>query len=166
VSPLSAMPRSEQRRKRPARSVGLLLGLAIVAAVIRLAGSDPPPATAVVERAALSHPVGPGPVDVQRSVSGFALRISINPNRAGTQNSVRMVIRAHGRPVRHAKVTVTFTMQAMAMGTMRFPMPESPAGVYRYTGPAPMMAGDWRLSFRVKPSAGPSAALTVSDRVD
>lgn len=145
------------RRRRFAAPA--LLGAVLVAAVVRSTASDH--AASAAERGA----VGPGKVSVTRTVDPFALRLSIDPNRAGARNSVSLQVRAHGNPVRHAQVSVTFTMPAMAMGEMRFRLTEKRAGVYRYTGPAPTMSGTWRLVFLVKPASGPARTLTVEDRV-
>jgi hypothetical protein len=151
---------AEHRPTRPRRfAAPALVGAALVAAVVHFAESDH--AASAAERDA----VGPGKVSVTRTVDPFALRLSIDPNRAGARNSVSLQVRAHGKSVRRAQVSVTFTMPAMAMGEMRFKLTEKRAGVYRYTGPAPTMSGAWRLVFLVKAASGLARTLTVEDRV-
>ncbi len=77
-----------------------------------------------------------------------------------------LTISSHGQPVRHAVVTVNFTMLGMSMGTLIFPLPEKRPGRYVYNGPATTMPGNWRLAFRVKLKSGQRLAASVQDRVN
>ena len=110
--------------------------------------------------------VGPGRVDTLLHATNSTLGLSIAPNRSGAWNSVVLTISSHGYPVRHAAVTVNFTMLDMSMGTFSFPLPERHPGRYVYDRPATTMPGNWQLAFRVKLKSGQRLAASVQDHVN
>jgi YtkA-like len=110
--------------------------------------------------------VGPGPVVTLLHASDSTFGLSIAPNRSGAWNSVVLTISRLGEPVRHAAVTVSFTMLDMSMGRLVFSMSEKRPGRYVYVGPATTMPGQWQLAFRVKLQSGQRMATSVQDHVN
>lgn len=164
---------SESSKRDQARTNRRSLRLAVVAllgcgavavfAVLVASGKQP---TAVAAESHSATNVGPGRVDTFLHATGGTLGLSIAPNRSAAWNSVVLTITSHGQPVRHAAVTVTFTMFDMSMGTLTFPLPERHPGRYVYNGPATAMPGSWRLAFRVKLKSGQRLAASVRDHVN
>jgi hypothetical protein len=159
--------RDEARRNRRSLSlaVAVLLGCGALAvfAVLVTSGNQH---RAVAAESRATTGVGPGRVDTLLHASDGTLGLSIAPNRAGAWNSVVLTINSHGQPVRHAAVTVNFTMLDMSMGTLTFPLPEKRPGRYVYNGPATTMPGNWQLAFRVKLKSGQRLAASVRDHVN
>jgi hypothetical protein len=132
--------------------------IAAVAAVALIVGALP------AGGAAASVPVGPGPVTAEKVASDPPMRLTVSPNHGGGRNRVVLAI-GGATPVRHAKVALAFSMLTMAMGPMRFRMPETRAGVYAYEGPLPSMRGAWRLSFTIALTTGRRLSIVVDDTV-
>ena len=159
--------RDEARTNRRSLSlaVAVLLGCGALAvfAVLVTSGSQH---RAVAAESKTASNVGPGRVDTLLHANNSTLGLSIAPNRSGAWNLVVLTISSHGHPVRHAAVTVNFTMLDMSMGTFTFPLPERQPGRYVYDGPAPTMPGNWQLAFRVKLKSGQRLAASVQDHVN
>ncbi len=154
------------RDRRSLSLVGaLLLGCGALGGVAVLVAGDNEHLAVAAESQAVRH-VGPGRVDTLLHASNTTLGLSIAPNRSGAENSVALVISSHGQPVRDAAVTVNFTMLAMSMGTLTFPLREKQPGRYVYNGPATTMPGNWQLAFRVKLKSGQRLAASLQDRVN
>lgn len=141
----------------------LSCGALAVFAVLVASGKQP---TAAAAESQTATSVGPGRVDTLLHASDKTLGLSIAPNRSAAWNSVVLTITSHGQPVRHATVTVNFTMLYMSMGTLIFPLSEKHPGRYVYDGPATTMPGYWQLAFRVKLKSGQRLAASVQDRVN
>lgn len=152
-------------RRTLARAVAVLLAWGALAGVAALVAGGNEPVAIAAEGQAAAH-VGPGRVDTLLHASNITLALSIAPNRSGAANSVVLSISSHGQPVRHAAVTVNFTMPDMSMGTLTFPLREKRLGRYVYNGPATTMPGNWQLAFRVKLKSGQRLAASVQDRVN
>ena len=69
-----------------------------------------------------------------------------------TSNHVAIRVTRHGKAVRDATVSVTYTILDMPMAPSAETVHETSAGVYSGRGPAVSMSGRWRLSIRVAPS--------------
>jgi len=109
--------------------------------------------------------VGPGPVATAVARDGHIVVLSIRPNRAFAWNTISLSI-GRGRTALHgARVTLSFAMPAMAMGTQTFVLREGAPGTYSYLGPALVMPGNWNLTLRAVPRHGPVFSALISDRV-
>jgi copper transport protein len=134
-----------------------LLLLAAVMAVAAACGSDRR------ARPSIGH-VGPGPV--ARTVAHGAYRVSLRlaPNRPAVRNRLAVRVTQGGRPVTGAKVTASFAMVEMDMGTSADRLRERSPGVYAGRTSRLIMAGDWRLGVEVRPRSGAPFAVRVVDR--
>jgi copper transport protein len=63
-------------------------------------------------------------------------------------------ITKNGAPVRHADVTMKFTMLDMEMGQQGYELPETAPGVYERSAPALVMVGHWGLTYDIRPPGG------------
>ncbi|HEY1478859.1 MAG TPA: FixH family protein [Gaiellales bacterium] len=133
-----------------------VLGIGVIAAAIAA-----PAASA--DRAAIQ--VGPGPVHASLPQGAQRVSLRISPNRATTANAITLQLTRAGKPVRHARVTMAFAMQEMAMATQSFQLFESRPGTYSFTGRALVMGGTWNLAFIVKPVGGTRFTVSVVDRL-
>jgi hypothetical protein len=122
-------------------------------------------ALGAVPAAAAPLTVGPGPVAATVACDGQIVALSIRPNRGSAWNTISLAI-GRGRTVLHgARVTLSFAMPAMAMGTQTFVLREGAPGTYRYLGPALVMPGRWVLTLRAVPRHGPVFTALIADRV-
>ena len=140
----------------PRHRLLLLAGVLVLAAC----GADPPSRPA---RAATGH-VGPGPVARTVTHGAYRVALQLTPNRPAVKNRLAVRVTKHGRPVAGAKVTASFAMVAMDMGTWAYRLRERAAGLYARKTAAPIMAGDWRLGVKVDPPAGVPFTVHVIDR--
>jgi hypothetical protein len=155
--------RTNRRSLRLAAAVVVGCGALAAFAVLLTSGNQP---TAVAAQSHSPTNVGPGRVDTLLHATDGTVGLSIAPNRAAAWNSVVLTITSHGQPVRHAAVTVNFSMLDMSMGTLTFPMSEKHPGRYVYDGPATTMPGSWQLAFRAKLKSGQRLAASVKDHVN
>ena len=109
--------------------------------------------------------VGPGPVSRVVAGDGRTLSLSIRPNRAATWNTISLALGLHGTALHEARVTLSFTMPSMAMGTQTFVLREGAPGVYTYVGPALVMPGRWNLALRAASLKGALFTALIDDRV-
>jgi hypothetical protein len=143
----------------------VLVGCAALA-LVALSATGGKQASAIAAESRTATGVGPGPVVTHLHASDSTLALSISPNRFGAWNSVVLTVTRSGHPVRHAAVTVRFTMLDMSMGTLTFSMPEKHPGRYVYNGPATTMPGRWQLAFRIKLRSGQAIATAIQDHVN
>jgi hypothetical protein len=136
------------------RAWALGIGVTAAAVVAPAASAD---------RAAIE--VGPGAVRASVPQGAQKVGLRISPNRASTANAITLQLTRAGRPVRHARVTMAFAMQEMAMATQSFQLFESRPGTYSFTGRALVMGGTWNLAFVVKPVGGKRFTVRVVDRL-
>jgi FixH len=109
--------------------------------------------------------VGPGPVSAIVACGGRTLSLTIRPNRAAAWNTIALAIGSGGTALHGARVTLSFAMPSMAMGTQSFVLREEAPGVYTYLGPAIVMPGRWNLTLRAVPRRGPLFTALIADRV-
>ena len=126
----------------------------------RATATTPPTRATVATQA-----VGPGRVNTVLYAGRLTLRLSIRPNVAAAWNTVVLAVSDEGQAIRHAAVTVSFTMLSMSMGALTFRLSEQHPGQYRYVGPATTMPGPWKLSFRINPETGAPVTVSVNDLV-
>jgi copper transport protein len=136
------------------------LALLAVALLAACGGSDPAPRPA---RAATDH-VGPGPVARTVPQGAYRVALQLTPNRPAVENRFAVRVTKDGRPVTGAKVTASFAMVEMDMGTSAYRLRERAPGVYKGRTAGLIMAGDWRLGVRVRPPGGPAFTVKVVDR--
>jgi copper transport protein len=134
----------------------LLAGVTVLAAC----GGDAPSRPT---RAASDH-VGPGPVARTVTHGGYRVALQLTPNRPAVPNRFAVRLTKDGRPVTGAKVTASFAMVEMDMGTSAYRLRERSPGLYAGRTAGMFMAGDWRLGVRVRPPAGAAFAVHVVDR--
>jgi hypothetical protein len=135
----------------------LLAGALFLAAC---GASDPPSRPA---RAVTDH-VGPGPVARTVAHGAYRVALQLKPNRPGAKNRLAVRVTKGGRPVTGAKVSASFAMAAMDMGTWDYRLRERTGGLYAHRTTAPIMAGDWRLGVKVRPPDGAPFTVHVVDR--
>jgi copper transport protein len=137
--------------------------LALLAVVMLAAcgGGDPP--SAKPARAADDH-VGPGPVARTVAHGPYRVALQLRPNRPAVPNRFAVRVTKGGRPVTGAKVTASFAMVEMDMGTSASRLRERAPGVYKGRTAGLIMAGDWRLGVEVRPPGGTPFAVRVVDR--
>jgi copper transport protein len=138
----------------------LVAGAVLVAAV--LSSLAPPPPAFAKEGSALAR-VGPGRVAATVRRAGYTLRVLVDPNRAAAPNSFALELTRHGRPVRHADVTLAFDMLDMEMPEQEYALAETRPGIYTRAAPALVMVGHWGLSFDVTPHGGQPFTAVVVD---
>jgi hypothetical protein len=107
--------------------------------------------------------VGPGPVSATLMHGPHRLVLRISPNRATSANAIQLTVTRAGKPLRHARVTLSFTMAAMGMGPQAFPLTELRPGVYSFTGRAMVMGGSWGLALSVTPRGGTRYSFALVD---
>lgn len=122
-----------------------------------------------LQRAAKPAPAGvaAGPARfVRRSNTGYAVAMTLTPNRANGPIAMSLRVRRHGRPLSAARVRVGFSMPSMRMWNA-YTAALSAYGSGRYSATIPVlgMAGDWRLHIELIPSAGRPFAVDVDDHI-
>jgi copper transport protein len=134
----------------------LVMGMLAAAAC----GSAPAPKPA---RPAAGH-VGPGPVARTVAHGAYRVALRLTPNRPAVPNRFAVRVTQGGRPVTGAKVTASFAMVEMDMGSSAYRLRERSPGVYSGKTAGLIMAGHWRLGVKVDPPAGAPFAVRVVDR--
>jgi hypothetical protein len=110
--------------------------------------------------------VGPGPVVARVEARPYRVRVMAAPNRASRHNRLSVVITRDGRPVEAARVSVTYSMNAMNMrNVFTDALAHTASGTYSATQPVFGMAGVWDLRFEVTPAHGAPVTVAVSDRM-
>lgn len=112
---------------------------------------------------ALAADVGPGPVATRLVHGPHHLLLRISPNRATSANAIELTVTRAGKPLRHARVTLSFTMTAMGMGPTAIPLMETRPGVYSFTGRPMVMGGSWGLALSVAPRGGSRYSFAFVD---
>jgi copper transport protein len=130
--------------------------------VLAACGGGDPPAHKPA-RAATDH-VGPGPVARTVAHGGYRVALQVTPNRPAVPNRFAVRVTRRGRPVTGAKVTASFAMVEMDMGTSAYRLRERSPGVYAGRTSGLIMAGDWRLGVKVVPPDGAAFSVRVVDR--
>jgi hypothetical protein len=141
-----------------------LLAAALVAAAalaVMVLTRDPP--SARPHRAATGR-VGPGPVARTVAHGAYRVALQLTPNRPAVSNRFAVRVTNRGRPVTGARVTASFAMVVMDMGTQAYRLRERAPGLYAGRTAGLFMAGDWRLGVKVEPPAGAPFAVRVVDR--
>ncbi len=137
----------------------------VVAAVFAAAvlSSLAPPSSALAKEGSSLATVGPGPVASTIHKNGYALHVTVSPNRAAVPNTFAVKITKGGKPVVGADVTLTFLMLDMQMTNQEYQMTQSAPGVYSHSSPAFVMVGHWGLSFSVTPRGAPAFEALLVD---
>jgi copper transport protein len=94
----------------------------------------------------------------------YRVALQLTPNRPAVPNRFAVRLTRGGRPVAGAKVTASFAMVEMDMGTSAYRLRERAPGVYSGKTAGLIMAGDWRLGVEVRPPGGAPFAVRVVDR--
>jgi copper transport protein len=140
----------------------LVAGAILAAAVL---SSLAPPSKALASVTKASARVGPGAVSRTVDENGYKLALRVSPNRAAVPNSFQVQIQRGGRPVRHADVSVEFTMLDMDMGQQAYGLTETAPGTYARTNtPALVMVGHWGLTLRIAPPGQKPFDVLVVDK--
>jgi hypothetical protein len=101
--------------------------------------------------------IGVGPGASESKPGNHGLTVRVWPNTAAGLNTIALSTRR----LTNAPVTVSLTMQGMAMGTQTFHLVERRPGLYTYGG-ALLMPGQWNLKFTIARShQRPQLALVV-----
>lgn len=137
-----------------------ICGVALGALSLLLAFSQIFPA-----RAHAAASLGPKPGAIVLRSGANAVSLAITPNSASDWNIITAMPTRSGRPIADAKVSLSMTMTAMAMGTSRYRMTQVRRGVYRFNGPGMVMSGPWALQIDVKPHDGHPFTVGVRDQV-
>jgi hypothetical protein len=117
--------------------------------------------------ATFSHAaVGPTVAIASVEAKSFHANVSASPNRASSRNRLSIALTRGGRPLDAARVTVTYSMDAMNMRNVYTgQLAHTAAGTYSAIQPVFGMAGVWNLRFHVTPAHGAPVTLTVNDRM-
>lgn len=159
-------------RVTPRRRIAVVVTAALVplvAAVLVAAVSGGASRAALLSRlerpAVLPHAqVGPGPVRAVVAAGHYALDLRIGPNHAAVHNKVSVRLTRDRQPAPGARVTVSYSMPAMAMGNVLVnTLTARAGGRYSIREPVLGMPGVWVLRFRVQPATGAPFTVTVSD---
>jgi hypothetical protein len=110
--------------------------------------------------------VGPGPVATSIDAQPYQVKVTASPNKASRNNRLSVVITRGGRPLDAARVTVTYSMNAMNMfNVFTGKLAQTARGTYSATQPVFGMPGEWDLRFDVTPAHGARMTLAVADRM-
>lgn len=107
--------------------------------------------------------VGPGAVDAVVRRRGFAIRLTVLPNRATTANRIAVAVDRRGAPVTGAQVRLAAAMLTMDMGVARYRL--ASRGGYGIRTPPWQMAGRWGLLFTVVPPGAAPIRILLDDRM-
>jgi YtkA-like len=154
-----------RRQVPPAiRAVVACLGAIVAASLLLIVTTQQ--AAATPPEHTTTQLVGPGRVNMVLRTGELTLRLSIRPNLAAAWNKTVLTVSQNGRPIRHAAVTLDFTMLSMSMGSATFHLSEEHPGQFIYAGPATVMPGDWKLTFHIRPQTGAALTAPVEDHVN
>lgn len=147
----------------PRLPLALLISALVAAAALAVVAltRDPP---AAKPRRAASGRVGPGPVARTVAHGDYRVGLQLTPNRPAVPNRFAVRVTRRGRPVTGARVTASFAMAVMDMGTRAYRLRERAPGFYAGRTAGLIMAGDWRVGVKVEPPAGAPFAVRVVDR--
>jgi YtkA-like len=110
--------------------------------------------------------VGPAVALASVDTKSYHANVSAFPNRAGSRNQLSIVVTRAGRPLDAARVTVTYSMDAMNMHNVYTGrLAHTAGGTYSAIQPVFGMPGVWNLRFHVTPAQGAPVTLTVNDRM-
>jgi copper transport protein len=163
VNLLRTKPRLEASTRRPglgestATTLRRLVGgeVTLVVAAIFVAGvlsSLAPPPKALGSLGKIAATVGPGSVNRALTQAGYKVGVRIAPNKAAVPNAFAVKVTKHGKPVKGADVTATFTMLDMDMAPQEYKLsPQGPAIYGRKSIPSLVMVGRWGLTFSIAP---------------
>jgi copper transport protein len=140
----------------------LLVAGAVFAAA--LVTSLAPPSQALAEVGSAKAKLGPGAGTRVVTAEGYRLELSIAPNRAAVPNRFSVKITKDGRPATNLRVTTTFAMLDMEMGTQSYDFRQTAPGVYTRSSPALVMVGHWGISFEVEPPGKPPFTVLLLDK--
>jgi nitrogen fixation protein FixH len=94
----------------------------------------------------------------------YRVALRLTPNRPAVRNRFAVRLTRAGRPVTGARVTASFAMVVMDMGSRAYRLRERAPGLYAAATSGLIMAGDWRLGVLVRPPTGAPFAVRVVDR--
>ena len=150
-------------RRLVAGETVLVAGAVFVAAL--LSSLAPPPPAFALQNEALAT-VGPGQVVTTVHRNGYALQLSVSPNKAAAPDSFSLRITKGGQPIRHAGVTLTFNQTEMQMPQQEYQLAETRPGVYTRRAPALVMVGKWSLAYTITPPGGQPFTALIVDQAD
>jgi copper transport protein len=142
----------------------VLVAAAVFVAAVLSSLAPPPPAFAL-QNSALAQ-VGPGRVAQTVRRAGYRLGVLVSPNKAAAPDTFALRITKHGRPVRHASVTLAFNHLEMQMPQQEYQLTEIRPGVYSRAAPALIMVGKWSLAFNIAPPGGPAFTALIVDEAN
>jgi len=111
-----------------------------------------------------SAAVGPGPDSTVVRNGKNRVSLSISPNHGGLVDNTFTVRWTQGARRVHGTVRAVFTMQEMAMPSLRLALRRGSDGVYRGTGRMLTMPGRWEIRLRLR-ERGPPTEVAVVDHV-
>lgn len=163
------MQHSRLLRPRVLTVAALVVAL-IAAGLLALTPTDGRRALlAQLQRAATPAPttVGGRPARFARhSKTGYAVAMTLTPNRANGPIAMSIRVTRDGRPVRAARVRVGFSMPSMNMwNAYAAALRAMRGGGYATTIPVLGMAGAWRLRIELAPRSGRPFAVDVDDHL-
>jgi copper transport protein len=161
--PARAEPAAQLLRRLISGETFLVASAVFVAAV--LSSLAPPPPAFALQSSALAQ-VGPGRVAATVNRAGYRLQVLVSPNKAAAPDSFALRITKHGRPVRHASVTLTFNHTEMEMPQQEYQLKETRPGLYARAAPALIMVGKWSLAFNVTPKTGAPFTALILDQAN
>ncbi|HEX9417389.1 MAG TPA: CopD family protein [Gaiellaceae bacterium] len=141
--------------------VVLVAGVIFCAALLT---SLAPPASALAEVGKARAKLGPGPGTRVVNENGYRLELRIAPNRAAVPNDFSVKITKDGKPATDLRVTTSFSMLDMEMGTQSYEFKQTAPGVYSRSAPALVMVGHWGIAFQVEPPGKAPFTVTVIDK--
>jgi YtkA-like protein len=169
VPEVQRTPHSEFLRPRVLTVAAVVVGL-LAAGLLALSPTGGRRALlAQLQRAATPAPttVGARPARfARRSKTGYAVAMTLTPNRANGPIAMSMRVTRNGRPVRAARVRVDFSMPSMHMwNAYTAPLRATRGGSYATTIPVLGMAGAWHLRIDFAPRSGRPFAVDLNDRL-
>jgi copper transport protein len=148
-------------RRMVSGEVLLVAGAIFLAALLT---SLAPPSKALAEVGSAKAKLGPGPGTRVVNEQGYRIEVGITPNRAAVPNRFSVRITKDGKPATDLRVTTTFAMLDMEMGTQSYLFQQTAPGVYARSAPALVMVGHWGISFEVEPPGKAPFTVTVLDK--
>jgi copper transport protein len=161
--PTRAEPAARLLRRLIGGETFLVASAVFVAAV--LSSLAPPPPAFALQNSALAQ-VGPGRVAATVHRAGYRLQVLVSPNKAAAPDSFALRITKHGKPLRHASITLTFNHTEMQMPEQEYQLKETRPGLYSRAAPALIMVGKWSLAFNVAPKTGAPFTALILDQAN
>jgi copper transport protein len=156
-------PAARLLRRLISGETALVAAAVFVAAV--LSSLAPPPPAFALQNSALAQ-VGPGRVAQTVHRAGYTLQVLVAPNKAAAPDTFALRVTKHGRPVRHANVTLALNHLEMQMPQQEYQLIETQPGVYSRAAPALIMVGKWSLAFNIAPPGGPTFTAVIVDEAN